>query len=117
MVKLATIIFESGAKLEASIVEKTNIFCKGNSRDALEIHCTDENIIFNDLKDFALSNLGSGEVTIKDNGEEFLYTNYEIFHSLQYINGEYILTIAQLSEAEIKYNDLLKRIKALEKAS
>ena len=30
-------------------------------------------------------------------------------------NGEYILTIAQLTEQEIKYNELLRRIEALER--
>ena len=115
LIKLPTVCFESGAELQASLVEKTNIFCKGQARDILEIHCNDANIAFNDLKNFSFSNLGSGEIIIKDNGEEFLYTNYEIFHSLQFINNEYVLTIAQLSQDEIKYNDLLKRIEALEK--
>ena len=112
---MTTVCFESGAELQASLVEKTNIFCKGCAREALEIHCNDKNIIFYDIKDFSFANLGSGEITIKDNGEEFLYTNYEIFHSLQYMNNEYILTIAQLSESEIKYNDLLRRIELLER--
>ena len=98
---MSKIKFKTGAFLDAERIEKTNIYSKGQSRDALEIHIkTQDNL---------------GTLTIEDNGDEFAYPNYEIFHSLVFENGEYILTIAQLTEQEIKYNELLKRIEALER--
>lgn len=107
--------FKTGAFLDAELIEKTNIYSKGQSRDALEIHIKTQDKIFDDLITMAQNPNNLGTLTIEDNGEEFAYPNYEIFHSLVFSNDEYILTIAQLTEQEIKYNELLRRIEALER--
>lgn len=110
---MSRIIFESGLELQSDFIETSQIYSHGANRNCLQIHL--KNGDFTNLKDFAKTNLINGTVTINDNDNDFVYTNYEIFHELKYNGSEYVLTIAQLTEQEIKYNELLKRIEALEK--
>lgn len=110
---MSRIIFESGLELQSDFIETSQIYSHGAHRNCLQIHL--KNGDFTNLKDFAKTNLINGTVTINDNDNDFVYTNYEIFHELKYNGSEYVLTIAQLTEQEIKYNELLKRIEALEK--
>ena len=110
---MSKIIFESGLELNCELVELERRYSHGADRECLVIHLTEWNNT--DLKTFASTNLISGTITIKDNDNDYVYTNYEIFHELKYNGTEYVLIIAQLTAQEIKYNELLKRIEALEK--
>ena len=117
---MSKIIFESGLELQSDFIETSQIYSHGANRNCLQISSNFflKSLIdgdFTNLKDFAKTNLINGTVTINDNDNDFVYTNYEIFHELKYNGSEYVLTIAQLTEQEIKYNELLKRIEALEK--
>lgn len=95
------------------MVELERRYSHGADRECLVIHLTEwQNI---DLKTFASTHLIGGTVTIKDNETDYVYINYEIFHELKYDGKEYVLTIAQLTEQEIKYNELLRRIEVLER--
>lgn len=111
---MSSIKFKNDAVLEAVLINKINIFSKGQSRDALEIHLDNENNSFDDLYQLVSNSSNLGDVFVLDGDNEYLYPNYEIFHSIKYENDEFVLTIAQLTEQEIKYNELLKRIEKLE---
>lgn len=110
---MSKIIFESGLELNCKFVESARRYSHGTERKCLVIYLEEWNNI--DLKTFASTHLMNGTITIKENNNDYVYTNYEIFHELKYNGTEYILTIGQLTEQEIKYNELLKRIEALEK--
>ena len=111
---MSNIKFSNGAILETKSIGKINIFCKGAGRDALEIHFDNVDNIFDDLYSLASDSSNLGDLIVTDNGNEYVYPSFEIFHSLKFENGEFVLTIAQLTEQEIRYNELLKRIEALE---
>lgn len=111
---MSNIKFANGAILETKLINKINIFSKGQTREALEAHLSNVDNVFNDLLQLASNPSNLGDIYIVDGENEYLYPNYEVFHSIKYENDEYILTIAQLTEQEIKYNDLLKRIEKLE---
>ena len=111
---MSNLKFANGAILETKLINKINIFSKGQSRDALEIHLSNENNSFDDLYQLASNPSNLGDIFVLDGDNEYAYPNYEIFHSIKYENDEFVLTIAQLTEQEIKYNELLKRIEKLE---
>ena len=111
---MSNLKFANGAILGTKLINKINIFSKGQSRDALEIHLDNENNSFDDLYQLVSNSSNLGDVFVLDGDNEYLYPNYEIFHSIKYENDEFVLTIAQLTEQEIKYNELLKRIEKLE---
>ena len=110
---MSKIIFESGLELNCELVELARRYGHGADRECLVIHLQEWNNT--DLKTFASTHLINGTITIKDNDNDYVYTNYEIFHELKYNGTEYVLIIAQLTAQEIKYNELLRRIEALEK--
>lgn len=112
---MSKIRFDSGVEFNATMIELMNVYSHGADRQSLQIHFDNKDNIFDDLANFAKNNLSSGRIIIEDNETEYVYTNYEIFHSLKYDGKEYVLTIAQLTEQEIKYNELLRRIEALER--
>lgn len=110
---MSKIIFESGLELNCELVELERRYSHGADRECLVIHLTEwQNI---DLKTFASTHLIGGTVTVQDDNNDYIYANYEIFHELKYNGAEYILIIAQLTAQEIKFNELLRRIEALEK--
>ena len=112
---MSYIKFANETQLETKMINKVNIFSKGASRDALEIFFNGASHDFNELLEIASNADNLGTLTVIDNDTAYLYPNYEIFHALKYENSEYVLTIGQLTEQEVKYNDLLARIEALEK--
>ena len=85
---MSKIIFESGLELQSDFIETSQIYSHGANRNCLQIHL--KNGDFTNLKDFAKTNLINGTVTINDNDNDFVYTNYEIFHELKYNGSEYI---------------------------
>ena len=99
---MSKIIFESGLELNCELVELERRYSHGADRECLVIH-------------FASTHLLGGTLTVQDNNNDYIYANYEIFHELKYNGTEYVLIIAQLTAQEIKYNELLRRIEALEK--
>ena len=111
---MSSIKFSNGTTLETKLINKTNIFSKGENREALEIHFGGTTNTFDDLYSIASNKSNLVDLIVIDNDNEYVYPKYEIFHSLNFENGEFILTIAQLTEHEIRYNELLKRIEALE---
>lgn len=111
---MSSIKFLNGTQLETKLINKINIFSKGESREALEIHFDSTTNTFDDLYSLASNKSNLGDLIVIDNDNEYVYPNFEIFHSLKFENDEFVLTIAQLTENEIKYNELLKRIEALE---
>ena len=110
---MSKIIFESELELNCELVELERRYSHGADRECLVIHLTEWNNT--DLKTFASTHLIGGTVTVQDNNNDYIYANYEIFHELKYNGAEYILIIAQLTAQEIKFNELLRRIEALEK--
>ncbi len=111
---MSNIKFANGTILETKLINKTNIFSKGAGRDALEIHFDNADNTFDDLYQLATNQSNLGDLVVIDNENEYVYPSFEIFHSLKFEDGEFILTIAQLTEQEIRYNELLKRIEALD---
>lgn len=111
---MSSIKFSNGTQLETKLINKINIFSKGESREALELHFDIATNTFDNLYSIASNKSNLGDLIVIDNDNEYVYPNFEIFHSLKFENDEFILTIAQLTEYEIKYNELLKRIEALE---
>ena len=111
---MSNLKFANGAILGTKLINKINIFSKGQSRDALEIHLSNENNSFDDLYQLVSNPSNLGDIFVLDGDNEYAYPNYEIFHSIKYENDEFVLTIAQLTEQEIKYNELLKMIEKLE---
>ena len=111
---MSSIKFSNGTQLETKLINKINIFSKGESREALELHFDIATNTFDNLYSIASNKSNLGDLIVIDNDCEYVYPNFEIFHSLKFENDKFILTIAQLTEHEIKYNELLKRIEALE---
>ena len=112
---MSSIKFANGTILETTLLNKINVFSKGENRNALEAHIIKENNSFDDLYQLVSNSSNLGNIFVLDGESEYLYPNYEIFHSIKLENNEFVVTIGQLTESEIRYNELLKRIEALEK--
>lgn len=111
---MSSVKFANGTILDTKLLNKVNVFSKGASRDALELHLSNVLYSFDDLYSLATNKANLGDLTVVDGTSEYIYPNYEIFHSLKFENDEFVLVIGQLTEQEIKYNELLERIEALE---
>lgn len=111
---MSGIKFTNGTILDAKMLNKINIFSKGQNRVALEAHLSAVLYSFDDLYQLASNSSNLGNIFVLDGTSEYVYPNYEIFHSLKFENDEFVLVIGQLTEQEIKYNELLERIEALE---
>lgn len=112
---MSGIKFTNGTILDTKMLNKINIFSKGQNREALEAHLSAVLYSFDDLYQLASNSSNLGNIFVLDGTSEYVYPNYEIFHSLKFENDEFVLVIGQLTEQEIKYNELLERIEALEK--
>lgn len=112
---MSYIKFQNGVQLDAKQINQTNIFSKGAGREALEIILDGASYEFNEIYNVAANADNLGTLSIIDDGAEYVHPNYEIFHSLKFENDEFTLVIGQLTEQELKYNELLSRIEALEK--
>lgn len=111
---MSSIKFANGVILDTKLINKINIFSKGQNREALELHLNNADNVFDDLYQLVSNPSNLGDLYVIDGTSEYLYPNYEIFHSIKFENNEFVLTIAQLTEQEIKYNELLKRVEKLE---
>ena len=111
---MSSVKFTNGTILDTKLLSKINIFSNGFQRDALQLHLNNQIYSFDDLYQLVSNKSNLGVLVVLDNDSEYLYPNFEIFHSLKFENDEFVLVIAQLTEQEIKYNELLKRIEALE---
>lgn len=111
---MSGIKFTNGTILDTKMLNKINIFSKGQNREALEAHLSTVLYSFDDLYQLVSNSSNLGNIFVLDGMSEYVYPNYEIFHSLKFENDEFVLVIGQLTEQEIKYNELLERIEALE---